>query len=89
MLSIETSFQNSGSGLCGPLTSARDFILVGLFLASRRSSIGSLTWENVDAQARSYIIPKDAEGNKAKKAINFPNARGNRIGSAYGKTIDT
>jgi integrase len=52
--------------------SARDFILVGLFLAFRRSLIGSLTWENVDAKTRSYIIPKFAEGNKAKKEINFP-----------------
>jgi integrase len=52
--------------------SARDFILVGMFLAFRRSLIGGLTWDNVDAKTRSYIIPKDAEGNKAKKEINFP-----------------
>jgi integrase len=45
---------------------------VALFLAFRRSLIGSLTWENVDVKTKSYIIPENAEGNKAKKRIIFP-----------------
>ncbi len=52
--------------------STRDFILVALFLAFRRSLIGSLSWENVDVKTRSYIISEFAEGNKAKKRIIFP-----------------
>lgn len=52
--------------------STRDYILVGLFMAFRRSLIGSLAWENVDAATRTYIIPASAEGNKAKKEIPFP-----------------
>jgi integrase len=52
--------------------SVKDFILVGLFLAFRRSLIGSLTWANVDEKRRTYKIPKFAEGNKAKKEIIFP-----------------
>jgi hypothetical protein len=52
--------------------STRDYILVGLFMAFRRSLIGNLTWENVDAATRTYIIDASAEGNKAKKEIPFP-----------------
>lgn len=52
--------------------STRDYILVGLFMAFRRSMLSNLEWRHVDHKARTYRILADAEGNKAKKEIKFP-----------------
>jgi integrase len=54
------------------LPEVRDWILVAVFMAFRKSLVGSLTWDNVDMQHKIYRIPRDAEGNKTKLAIPFP-----------------
>ena len=51
---------------------SRDFILVGIFLAFRKSLIGGLRWDQVDVKNKIYRIPWDAEGNKSKSPIAFP-----------------
>ena len=54
------------------LPEVRDWILVAIFMAFRRSLVGGLTWDNVDHQHQIYRIPEFAEGNKTKLAIPFP-----------------
>jgi integrase len=54
------------------LPESRDWILVAIFMAFRKSLVGSLTWDNVDMQHQIYRIPEFAEGNKTKLAIAFP-----------------
>ena len=51
--------------------SARDYILVALFTAFRRSTLSSLEWCHVDHKARTYRLLASAEGNKSKKEIKF------------------
>jgi hypothetical protein len=45
----------------------RDYLRVALFLAFRRSLMADLRWDLVDVKRKSYMVPADAEGNKAKR----------------------
>lgn len=50
----------------------RDYILVGLVLAFRRSIINGLSWDMIDHDSRVVTVPDGMRGNKAKESFRLP-----------------
>lgn len=56
-------------------SATRDFILVALLSGLRASVIGQLRWEQVRCDRRTYLVPAEERGNKAKVQVEVPIAR--------------
>lgn len=50
----------------------RDFLIVALLSGLRTSVIGQLRWAQVRPETRTYIVPAEERGNKAKTLIELP-----------------
>jgi integrase len=53
-------------------TAVRDFMLVELFMGLRDSVVQRLRWDNVDFVHKTYFLPDDEPGNKAKIDLLVP-----------------
>ena len=56
-------------------SATRDFILVALFSGLRASVIGQLRWEQICSDTRTYLVPAEERGNKAKVQVAVPISR--------------
>lgn len=53
-------------------SSVRDFVLFAIFTGFRLSVLGSLEKSRIDERRRTYLVKATDQGNKSRKAFNFP-----------------